>query len=91
MPMDTVGVREFKAHLSRHLKRVRAGTRLTITDRGRAVATLVPVEGDPALDWLHDMVARGHARWSGGKPSGLLRRIKSRGTPASRMVLEDRR
>jgi hypothetical protein len=28
--MDTVGIRELKAHLSRHLKRVRSGTTLPI-------------------------------------------------------------
>jgi prevent-host-death family protein len=89
--MSTVGVRDLKAHLSRHLKRVQAGTRLIVTDRGRAVATIVPVEPAPALDWLHAMVARGDARWEGGKPRGLTPRLASRGKPASRMVLDDRR
>jgi len=36
--MDTVGIRELKAHLSRHLKRVRSGSRLLVTERGRVVA-----------------------------------------------------
>jgi prevent-host-death family protein len=84
-------VRELKAHLSECLRRVQAGERLIVTDRGRAVATLAPVESKPALDWAHAMVAEGRAKWSGGKPTGLAVRIKSRGTPASRMVIEDRR
>ena len=89
--MQTVGVRHLKAHLSQCLKRVQAGERLTVTDRGRAVATLSPVAADPALAWAHAMVASSRARWYGGKPAGLDARIKSRGKPASKMVLEDRR
>jgi prevent-host-death family protein len=89
--MSTVGVRELKAHLSECLRRVQAGERLTVTDRGRAVATLAPVRDAPGVDWVHALVAAGHARWSGGKPAGLARRIRARGKPASTMVLEDRR
>jgi prevent-host-death family protein len=89
--MLTIGVRELKAHLSKCLKRVQAGERLTVTDRGRAVATLAPVAPSRSLEWAHAMVTEGHARWHGGKPAGLPRRVKSRGQPASRMVLEDRR
>jgi prevent-host-death family protein len=88
--METVGVRELKAHLSAHLKRVRAGARLTVTDRGRAIATLAPADAPPDLAWARRMVAEGHAHWSGGKPVGLNPPIKSRGKPASQMIIEDR-
>ena len=40
--METVGVRDLKAHLSRHLKRVRGGARLLVTDRGRTIAMIGP-------------------------------------------------
>jgi prevent-host-death family protein len=89
--MSTIGVRELKAHLSHCLKRVQAGERLTVTDRGRAIATLAPVQTSPALDWVHAMVADGRAQWSGGKPIGLRPGLKSRGRRASQMVLDDRR
>lgn len=89
--MLTIGVRELKTHLSKCLKRVQAGERLTVTDRGRAIATLAPVVPSRSLDWADAMVAQGHARWHGGKPAGLATRVKSRGKPASRMVLEERR
>jgi prevent-host-death family protein len=88
--MHSVGVRELKSQLSQCLRRVRAGERLTITDRGRAIAELVPKESPASLDWLHAMVAEGRAHWAGGKPTGLARPIKSRGNPASQMVIEDR-
>jgi hypothetical protein len=60
-------------------------------DRGRAVATLAPVDAPKDDGWARRMVADGHARWGGGKPAGLRRRIKSRGALASHMVIEDRR
>lgn len=53
--MDRIGVRELRQHASRHLARVEAGETLEVTDRGRPVARLVPVTGDP---W-EDLVAQG--------------------------------
>ena len=49
--MDTVGIRELKAHLSRHLRRVRSGARLLVTERGRVIASLDPVEAPHGLEW----------------------------------------
>jgi prevent-host-death family protein len=89
--MRTVGVRELKSNLSKYLKRVEAGERLTVTDRGRAIAALVPAERAPTVDWAHALVASGRAMWTGGKPVGLRSRVRSRGKPTSRMVIEDRR
>jgi prevent-host-death family protein len=47
-----VGIRELRNHLSRHLDRVRDGDELVVTDRGRAVARLVPMSGPRTLDTL---------------------------------------
>jgi prevent-host-death family protein len=88
--VQNIGIRELKAQISLCLRRVQAGERLTVTDRGRAVAELVPVTATRSLDWLHAMVAAGHADWDGGKPTGMARPLKSRGKPASQMVIEDR-
>ena len=89
--MHTIGVRDLKAHLSECLKRVRAGQRLIVTDRGRSIATISPIDAPPSIDWVLAMVAEGRAAWDGGKPAGLQRRVRARGKPTSRMVLEDRR
>jgi prevent-host-death family protein len=89
--MRVIGIRELKAHLSSYLKKVEAGERLTISVHGRPIATIVPASAQPRIAWGHAMVADGRAGWSGGKPRGLKPRLKSRGKPASRMVLEDRR
>lgn len=89
--METVGIRELKTHLSRHLKRVRAGARLLVTERGRSIATINPVETPADVDWAHQLVADGHAHWNGGKPTGAKRPARITGRTASSIVLEDRR
>ena len=90
--METVGIRDLKANLSRHLKRVRGGARLLVTDRGRSIATIVPVseQGDQA--WLHRLVAEGKVHWN-GQPSRVPRKgVRSTGERlTSDIVLEDRR
>ena len=89
--MDTVGIRELKTHLSRHLKRVRAGARLLVTERGRSIATISPVEMPAGIGWAHQLVAEGRAHWNGGKPEGAARPVTITGRTASSIVLEDRR
>jgi prevent-host-death family protein len=89
--MDRVGIRELKTHLSHHLKRVRSGARLLVTERGRLIATINPVEPLVDVDWAHQLVAEGRAHWSGGKPTGAKRPAKIKGKTASSIVLEDRR
>ena len=71
--MDTVGIRELKAHLSWHLKGVRSGARLMVTDRGRAIATISPVEAPADVGWAHRLIAEGRAHWRRGKPVGCIR------------------
>jgi prevent-host-death family protein len=46
----TVGVRELRQNLSKYLVRVKDGEALTVTERGRVVARLVPAR---ASDDLH--------------------------------------
>jgi len=90
--MDTVGIRELKAHLSRHLKRVRSGTRLVVTERGRAIASIQPIEAPMDAGWARALVADGRARWSGGKPDGVRPPVPiAKGRSVSDAVLEDRR
>ena len=89
--METIGIRELKTHLSRHLKRVRAGVRLVVTEHGRSIATIAPVNSPPGLDWAHQLVAEGGARWNGGKPAPAARPAVARTKSASAMVIEDRR
>ena len=89
--MQTVGVRDLKARLSHHLDRVRAGQRLVVTEHGRPVASIQPMEQSADTEWIRRLVAAGRASWSGGKPKGTPRPIVAKpGKSASDMVIEDR-
>ncbi|MCP4959506.1 MAG: type II toxin-antitoxin system prevent-host-death family antitoxin [Actinomycetia bacterium] len=46
------GVRELRDHLSRYLDAVRAGDEVTVTDHGKAIARLVPLDRPRPLDRL---------------------------------------
>jgi prevent-host-death family protein len=50
--MERIGVRELRQHASRYLARVRAGETIEVTDRGRAVARLVPIRGSSWEDLI---------------------------------------
>ena len=63
--MSVVGIRELKSGLSKYLKRVAAGERITVTERGHPVAVLIPVDR-PLSAPLQAMIAAGTARWPGG-------------------------
>jgi prevent-host-death family protein len=89
--MDTVGIRALKAQLSRYLRRVQQGGTLTVTERGRAIATISPVAQTHETAWAMELAARGHVRWSGGKPGGAPRsRRPAAGASVADAVLEDR-
>jgi len=90
--MNTVGIRELKTHLSRHLKRVRSGARLLVTERGRVIATIDPVETPDRAEWARALVAAGQAHWGGGKPEGCRHPVATAtGHSVSAAVLEERR
>jgi prevent-host-death family protein len=54
-----VGVRELRDGLSRHLAEVRSGRTLTVTDHGRPIARIVPVDRPTRLERL---IAEGRVR-----------------------------
>ncbi|MEU0504378.1 type II toxin-antitoxin system prevent-host-death family antitoxin [Nocardia sp. NPDC005998] len=49
-----VGIRELRDNLSRHLAEVRTGHTVTVTDHGRPIARIVPVERLTKLEQLRD-------------------------------------
>lgn len=48
--MTTVGIRALRDGLSRHLESVREGRTITITDHGKPVARIVPVDAPTNLE-----------------------------------------
>ncbi|MCJ7797833.1 MAG: type II toxin-antitoxin system prevent-host-death family antitoxin [Thermoleophilia bacterium] len=65
--MDTVGIRELKANLSRYVARARAGERIIVTDRGEQVAEIVPLSQE--IQVLNRLVKEGRISWSGRRPA----------------------
>lgn len=82
-----VGIRELRADLSRFVKCVRAGEEVVVTDHGRAVARLVPIDGERKIDRLtrEGLVTRAPNRGARTVPKP----IEGAG-PLSDLVIEDR-
>ncbi|MDY6954267.1 MAG: type II toxin-antitoxin system prevent-host-death family antitoxin [Thermodesulfobacteriota bacterium] len=89
--MIRVGIRELKTNLSRYLARVKSGENIMVTDRKKEVAVILPYGSRSGQKMGFQLVQRGLARWSGGKPEGMPSRIASRGKKVSDAVLEERR
>ncbi len=50
--MSWIGIRELRDGLSRHIAAVRDGGSITVTDHGRPVARIVPVDRPTTLERL---------------------------------------
>lgn len=77
--MTSVGIRSLKNQLSRYVRRVAAGDRVLVTDRGRVVAALVPPptsEVPAAGSRYRDLVA-----------AGIIRPVLERGDPLAELPI----
>ncbi len=82
-----VGVRELRENLSRYLARVRAGEEMVITNRGRAIARVLPIQAERALDRL---IREGLVTRASGRSRRSGRPIDAAGT-VSDLVSDQRR
>ncbi len=78
-----------------YLRAVRSGQTLIITDRGKAVAQVAPAEkkestANPVEEVWGELEAEGLVHLA-KKPLPKFRPRKSRGKPASQIIVEDRR
>ena len=89
--MASVGVRALRDNLSRYLRRVREGESLVITDHGKPIGELTPAATGRTAERARELVRKGVASWSGGKPKGLARPPRPRAGLVSDAVIEDRR
>jgi prevent-host-death family protein len=89
----TIGIRQMKNEASAVLRRVRGGETVTVTDRGRKVALIVPIVTRPAAvqERLRTLVEGGRIAWAGGKPAGADQAERVRGATVADAVIEDRR
>jgi len=61
--MKQAAVSELKAKLSEHLDMVKRGEEVLVTERGKPVARIVPVERERLKDdWVRGLLARGIVR-----------------------------
>jgi prevent-host-death family protein len=93
MSYATIGVRELKTQLSRTLRQVKAGETVVITERGKPIGRIVPLETS-SEDRLQELIELGLVAWNGQKfgarPRGLSpARVKGTVTVAE-LLLEDR-
>ncbi len=87
-----VGVREFKTRLGAYLRQVRAGQTLTITDRGRPVATVAPLDmtGRSVAARLARLRAEGVITGAGRPLPRIVHQIEGRGPLFSETIVEER-
>jgi prevent-host-death family protein len=90
MKQKTIGIREFKEQLSGHIREVKKGSTLVITERGKPVARLMPMAAD-LDDKLQQMLDSGMASWNGQKPPSEGFRASVKGPKmVAELLLEDR-
>jgi len=86
--MDRVGIRELRQNASAVLRRVAAGETVEVTDRGRAVARIVPMHEASRLEQLQ---AEGRASGATGDVLDVKPMSRTRGKPLLSRVLADMR
>lgn len=89
--MESIGLRHLKENLSRYMKQVKSGQPIIVTDRREEIAVIMPFNKAPIKKKILALIQNGSVSWSGGKPSGMTRRIISKGKSVSEAVVEDRR
>ena len=93
----TVGIRELKTHLSRYVREVRDGDEILVSERGRIIARLSPVEPRSETARLQGLLLKLSAEGQiilpriHKKAARPAKRKKMKGTSFSDAVLEDRR
>ena len=85
--MESVGIRQLRDGLSRYLAEVRAGRSITVTDHGRPVARIVPVDEPSSLERL---IAEGLVQPARQRTRSAPRPVEASGT-VSDLVAEQRR
>jgi prevent-host-death family protein len=75
MPERRIGIRELKSKLSECVRDVKDGQTIVVTERGRAVARLIP-DATSVRERLAELRSAGGIQWSGRR---LTRRNRSHG------------
>lgn len=77
---------DLEANLSRYLGRVKAGDEILVTERGVAVARLVPIRpADERVETLRDLERQGLVRLGSGKLPAAFWRLPRPRDPAAKV------
>lgn len=90
MQETTVGIRDLKAQLSQYLRQVKSGETIIITEWGKPVGRIIPIETS-LNEKMETLISTGFIVWSGGKlpPTMPVAKLKGNKT-ISQLLLEDR-
>ena len=90
MRETSVGTRELKNRLSHYLRRVKAGETVIITERGKPVGQIVPIQADLTTR-LMKLVDAGVVEWNGeAVPPYCPKAVNRSQRLLSELVLEER-
>lgn len=90
MAVTTVGIREFKAQFARYVRQVKAGSIVTITERGKPIARILPVRKTTA-ERMQELVRAGLIAWNGRRLQPLKPPAHTRGNrTVADLLLENR-
>ena len=92
--MSTVGIRDLKNHLTAYLRRTRKGEEIVVTDRGRPIALIQPIQSATQPVSLEARMAKlateGLISPSDGRRLKRFSPVRISGKPTSQIILEDR-
>ena len=92
--MSTVGIKELKNRLTQYLRRTKSGQEVVVTERGKPIALIKPIESVERTASLEarlaGLAAEGLVTLPTLKPLKKLRLIKVSGPAISKTILEDR-
>lgn len=93
--MSTVGIKELKNRLTAYLRRTKQGEEVVVTERGKPIAVIQPIQSAPKIvsreARLAKLAAQGRIRLPSRKLLKKIRPVRASGRPISQLILEDRR
>lgn len=93
--MSAVGIKDLKNRLTSYLRRTKKGEEVIVTERGKPIAVIQPIQSvsQPASleARLAKMAAQGLITLPTRKPLKKIRRVRISGKAVSQVIIEDRR
>jgi len=93
--MSSVGIKELKNRLTYYIRLAKQGEEIVVTERGEPVVLMQPLRTAKDVRALEARLARlaaqGIAILPSRSPSKRIKPVRVSGTPASQLVLEERR